>query len=160
MRRMLLLSFALSALLAGAASAQQFSSLEERMTEAEFKAAGLDKLTPEELARLNAFIAGETAEIASALPAATPATDLRGFPQRTGEAGEIYSSISGEFRGWSGAGTRLKLDNGQVWEVTDSTARLKVLMNDPQVIIEPGAFGSWYLRVEGYNSRARVKRIK
>ena len=142
----------------------------EEMTERERKAAEVlrdlralppgHKLTPEELARLNAFIAGETAEIASALPAATPATDLRGFPQRTGEAGEIYSSISGEFRGWSGAGTRLKLDNGQVWEVTDSTARLKVLMNDPQVIIEPGAFGSWYLRVEGYNSRARVKRIK
>lgn len=160
MRRMLVLSFALAALFGGTVLAQSFSSLEERMTEAEFKAAGLDKLSPEELAALNAFIAKETGEIASALPAATPAVDNRGFYERTGPEGAIYSSISGEFRGWDGAGDRLKLDNGQVWEVTDSTARLKVLVNNPRVIVEPGALGSWYLKIEGYNSRARVKRIK
>ena len=160
MRRMLVLSFALAALFGGTVLAQSFSSLEERMTEAEFKAAGLDKLSPEELAALNAFIAKETGEIAAALPAATPAVDNRGFYQATGPDGAIYTSISGEFRGWEGAGTRLKLDNGQVWQITDSTARLKVQVTDPRVIIEPGAFGSWYLKIEGYNTRARVKRIK
>ena len=160
MRRMLLLSFALSALLAGAASAQQFSSLEERMTEDEFKAAGLDKLSPEELARLNAFIAGETAEVAATLPAATPMADNRGFYQRTGPQGEIITSITGEFRGWSGAGTRFVLDNGQVWETTDSSTRLSVKLTNPEVTIEPGILDSWYLRVAGYNTRAKVKRIK
>ena len=48
MRKLLLLSFALAALFSGSVLAQSFSSLEERMTEAEFKAAGLDKLSPEE----------------------------------------------------------------------------------------------------------------
>lgn len=160
MRRMLVLSFALTALLAGAASAQQFSSLEERMTEDQFKAAGLDKLSPEELARLNAFIANETAEVAATLPAATPMADNRGFYQRTGPQGEIITSITGEFRGWSGAGTRFVLDNGQIWETTDSSTRLSVKLTNPEVTIEPGILDSWYLRVAGYNTRAKVKRIK
>ena len=162
MRRMLALSAALSALLfAGSALAQSFSSLEERMTEAEFKAAGLDKLSPEELARLNAFIAAETGKVASSVPAATPmAEDLRGFNQRSGPDGAILTSITGEFRGWSKAGTRLKLDNGQVWDITDSTSRLRINVVNPDIVIEPGVLGAWYLRVEGYNTRARVKRIK
>ena len=159
MRRMLLVSLVLSAALAGSALAQSFSSVEERMTEAEFKAAGLDKLSPEELAALNAFIAAETGKVASTLPAATPVADNRGFNQPSGPDGAIYSSISGEFRGWS-QGSRFTLDNGQVWQVADSTARLRVKMQDPKVIIEPGALGAWFMKVEGYNARAGVKRLK
>lgn len=159
MRRMLLVSLVLSAAMAGSALAQSFSSVEERMTEAEFKAAGLDKLSPEELAALNAFIAAETGKVASTLPAATPAVDNRGFNNRTGPDGAIYSSISGEFRGWS-QGSRFTLDNGQVWQVADSTARLRVKMEDPKITIEPGALGAWYMKVDGYNARAAVKRIK
>ena len=47
------------AIAAPLAFAQQFSSVEERMSSADFKAAGLDKLSPEELAKLNAFIKNE-----------------------------------------------------------------------------------------------------
>ncbi len=160
MRRMLLISLVLSAFISGSALAQSFSSVEERMTEAEFKAAGLDKLSPEELARLNAFIAAETGKVASSLPAATPAVDNRGFYERTGPGGAIVSSISGEFRGWDGKGDRFTLDNGQVWEVTDSSTRLSVKLDNPQVTVEPGVLGAWYLKVQGYNTRAPVKRIK
>ena len=159
MRRMLLVSLVLSAALAGSALAQSFSSVEERMTEAEFKAAGLDKLSPEELAALNAFIAAETGKVASTLPAATPVADNRGFSRPSGPDGAISSSISGEFRGWS-QGSRFTLDNGQVWQVADSTARLRVKIEDPKVIIEPGALGAWFMKVEGYNARAAVKRLK
>ena len=158
MRKMLVLSLALAALFSGSVLAQSFSSLEERMTEAEFKAAGLDKLSPEELARLNAFIAGQNAQAASAAQATVP--DDRGFYGRTGADGEIISSSSGEFRGWSGAGTRFTLDNGQVWETTDASSRLVVKLTNPGVIIEKGFLGAYYLRVEGYNTRAKVKRIK
>ncbi|WP_374604875.1 hypothetical protein [Arenimonas sp.] len=157
---MLLISLVLSAFIGGSALAQSFSSLEERMTEAEFKAAGLDKLSPEELARLNAFIAEETGKVASTLPEATPMADNRGFYQSQGPQGEIITSISGEFRGWDGMGDRFTLDNGQVWEVTDSSTRLKVKLTNPEVTIEPGVLGAWYLKVQGYNTRARVKRIK
>lgn len=160
MRRMLLISLVLSAFIGGSALAQSFSSLEERMTEAEFKAAGLDKLSPEELARLNAFIAEETGKVASTLPAATPMVDNRGFYERSGPDGAIITTISGEFRGWDGRGDRFTLDNGQVWEVTDSSTRLSVKLDNPEVTIEPGVLGAWYLKVQGYNTRARVKRIK
>jgi len=157
MRRMLITTLVLFALVGGNAMAQSFSSLEERMTAAEFKAAGLDKLTPEELKALNAFLAGK---VVTAAPAGTPAVDNRGFEGRTTASGAIVSSISGEFTGWDGRGTRITLTNGQVWEVTDSTSRLKVKVNDPAVIITPGVLNSWYLRIEGYNSRAKVKRVR
>lgn len=129
------------------------------MTAAEFKAAGLDKLTPEELAALNAFIAEEVGR--GNLPAATPAAeDTRGFLRRTDTpADAIVSSIAGEFRGWDGRGQRLTLENGQVWEIVDGT-RLKIMTVNPTIIIEPGSFGSWELRVDGWNTRAKVRRIR
>lgn len=157
MRRLLITSLFLFALVGGNALAQQFSSLEERMTAAEFKAAGLDKLTAEELKALNAFLAGK---VVTATPAGAPAQDNRGFESRTTASGAIVSSISGEFTGWDGRGSRITLTNGQVWEVTDGTSRLKVKVNDPAVIITPGVLNSWYLRIEGYNTRAKVKRIR
>ena len=78
----------------------------------------------------------------------------------TGADGSIYTSITGEFRGWSKSGERFRLDNGQIWQITDSTSRLKVSMVNPEIVIEPGALGAWYMKVVGYNTRARVKRIK
>ena len=119
MRRILLPLALAAAFSAGMAQAQTFSSLEERMTESEFRAAGLDKLSEEELA---------------ALP--------------------------GEFRGWSRKGEAITLANGQVWEIVDSASRLRVNLTDPQVVITQGALGAWYLRVEGYNTRVNVRRIK
>ena len=43
-------------LITAAASAAEFSSLEERMSQAQFHAAGLDKLSPEELKVLNDWV--------------------------------------------------------------------------------------------------------
>ncbi len=154
MRRFAVALIVLLALVGGTALAQQFSTLEERMTHSEFKAAGLDKLTPEELAALNGWLAGKSAV------AVAPAQDNRGFNASTDPSDSVVSSVTGEFRGWSGKGDRINLANGQVWEVIDSSARLRVLLENPTIIVEPGVLNSWYLRVEGYNSRARVKRIK
>lgn len=156
MRRLMIVALVLFSLAAGAASAQQFSTLEERMTYAEFKAAGLEKLTPEELAALNSWLAGK----ASGTVAATPAQDTRGFEGRASTAGAVVSTIAGPFRGWKGKGDRFTLANGQVWEVTDSGTRLSVSVENPTITIERGMFDAWYLRVDGYNARARVKRVK
>ena len=158
MRKMLLLSFALAALFSGSVLAQSFSSLEERMTEAEFKAAGLDKLSPEELAALNAFIAAETGKVASTLPAATPAVDNRGFNKPTGPDGAIYSSISGEFRGWSN-GTVFALANGESWRVTEGSYSARPVSN-PGVTIRPGMISGWYMEVDGHPVKAKVRRLK
>lgn len=156
MRRLIVVALVLFSLAGGTALAQQFSTLEERMTYAEFKAAGLEKLTPEELAALNAWLAGK----ASGTVGATPAEDMRGFQNRSNYAGAIVSSIQGVFKGWKGKGDRFTLANGQVWEVTDSGTRLSVTLENPTVTIERGMFDAWYLSLDGYNTRAQVKRIK
>jgi hypothetical protein len=156
MRRMLATTLVLLTLASGSAFGQQFSSLEERMSAAEFKAAGLDKLSPEELARLNAWLSREVDETAREVAASVPA-DQRGFR----ETGDIATRIVGKFTGWNGRDGRFTLSNGQVWQSIDPNARFGgVELDSPEVVVEQGAFGSWYLSVVGYNSRVQVKRIK
>jgi hypothetical protein len=160
MRRLLTLSLLLLSLAAGNAFAQQqFSSLEEKMTEAEFKAAGLDKLSAEELAALNAWLAGRVAP-ATAGTAPSAADDRRGFRSSPDEdQGSIVSTVPGEFRGWRERGDRFELANGQVWETVEA-AKFVVNLRDPMVSITPGMLNSWYLRVDGYNARVKVTRIR
>lgn len=146
------------------AAAQQFSSLEERMTYNEFRAAGLEKLSAEELAALNAWLRKDLPQVAaSAAATAQPIEDRRGFPLSAsdqGPEGDITSRIPGEFRGWSNK-QRFTLENGQVWQVNDSTSTLAgIKLQDPVVTLSRGVISGWFLSVEGYNARARVKRIK
>ena len=141
----------------GTVSAQPFSSLEERMSAADFEAAGLDKLSPEELERLNAWLRSHTA--AQAQGSYPPAGDRIGF-RDPGPTGTVVSQIDGEFTGWSGR-TVFRLKNGQVGQQIDSDARLGgVRLDSPGVRIEQGLFGSWLLQVDGYNSQVRVKRLQ
>ena len=160
MRRLLTASLLAFALSAGVAGAQEFSSLEEKMSAKEFREAGLDKLTPEELAALNAWL-GAKMRWPSAT-AAAPVADRRGFRDRDGDADESdnVTRIDGPFRGWRKLGERFVLNNGQVWEVTDAPSKFVVNLVDPVVRIEEGAFSAWYLSVDGYNARVKVKRIK
>ena len=146
--------------------AQQFSSVEERMSSADFKAAGLDKLSPEELARLNAFIRNEvstrTAQAhAQGVREQDRSDALRmGFKDYYGDRDKITSTIPGTFRGWSG-GTEFTLANGQVWRQSDPSSQLVgVHLENPVVYISPGMMGTWFLQVEGYGSYTKVERVK
>ncbi len=164
MRRSLFPAVLALALVATGAQAQEFSSLEERMSAAEFKAAGLDKLSAEELAALNAWLGREVDETAQAVAATRgPATpvDRRGFEGAGHDYSDIETRIAGEFTGWDGRDGRFVLTNGQVWQSVDPGSRLAgVKLDSPLVRIEPGAFNSWYLTVEGYNTRVKVRRVK
>jgi hypothetical protein len=155
------------------AADEGFSSLEEQMTGKEFTTAGLDKLTPDELAALNAWIRRHSlatlAEPASAASTAVATTvteaeaegDQRGF--RTEKAKEdrspITSRIVGKFQGWDGE-TVFKLENGMIWEQADNDKFYIREVENPVAIIEPGIFGTWRLRIDGYNSKCRVERIQ
>lgn len=141
------------------ARAQQFSSLEERMTPGDFKAAGLDKLSPEELARLNTFVRSEMEQ---------RVTEARGKqdPKRVGfhdvgaNRDPIVSSIPGRFTGFDGT-TTFHLANGQVWHQINSDSTLRgIRLDNPVVTIKPGLFGSWELTVKGYNAVAKVERVQ
>jgi hypothetical protein len=155
------LRIALLALLLGLslpAASADFSSLEERMSDAEFKAAGLDKLTPEELAALNAWLQRRTAGTAPAATYVPPSEDRTGFRDPVDTDG-VVSRIAGEFSGWSGQ-TQFKLENGQVWEQAESGSMRGVSVDSPAVTIKPAFMGSWLLKVEGYNQAIRVRRVK
>lgn len=141
--------------------ASGFSSLEERMSAAQFRAAGLDKLTPEELASLNDWLRASGTTSASApvgYAAPTPAEDRIGFYSETTTT-SVISRIAGPFTGWDGK-TKFTLENGQVWQQVESASLKGVNVDSPAVTIEPAFMGSFLLRVDGFNQRLRVRRIK
>ncbi|MDW8480161.1 MAG: hypothetical protein RML12_10725 [Xanthomonadales bacterium] len=150
------------ALLAPTVLSQGFSSLEERMSEAEFRAAGLHKLSPAELAALNAWLRQRLGALPEAPEGASAAEEDRiGFPARS-ERRVIVSRIDGELDGWGKdplRKTRFRLQNGQVWEQVD-TSRGDLRLVDPVVTIEPAALGSWLMRIEGSNRTIRVRRVR
>ncbi len=160
----------LATLFAQTAIAQTaFSSLEEQMTGKDFEAAGLEKLSPAELAALNAWIRSRTLATLDA-PKAGSATavyagqdgDTRGFEteqMRNADRSTITSRIVGSFTGWDGQ-TVFTLENGMIWEQADKDKFYVKAIENPVVTIEPGAFRTWKLSVEGYASDCRVERIQ
>jgi hypothetical protein len=161
MRRIFIALVCAFTLIATAAIAKEFSSVEEQMSAREFKAAGLDKLSAEELAALNAWIRNNQPAAGGSSVAYDRAADDRtriGFDDSDARD-DISSNIIGEFRGF-GTGTTLKLENGQVWQVTGGELTGIKAMSNPKVSIRPGLIGGWRLQVEGYNSVAKVKRIQ
>jgi len=163
MTTLLLLTVSLSAL-----AAEGFSSLEEQMTGKEYMAAGLDKLSPQELDALNAWIRAhslatldQATAVAStgASASASGNKDMRGLKTDSSDKSPISSTIKGKFNGWDGQ-TVFKLENGMIWAQADKDKFYIKEVENPKITIEPGMLGSWYLQVEGSNSRCKVKRIQ
>ncbi len=147
-------------LIATAAIAKEFSSVEEQMSSRDFKAAGLEKLSPEELAALNAWIRSNPSTSGAGVVYNRAADDRVRIGFDDSEAREVVTSnIIGEFKGFGG-GTTLKLENGQTWQVESGDLSGIKAMSNPKVTIRPGLIGGWRLQVEGYNSVAKVKRVE
>jgi hypothetical protein len=141
----------------------KFSSIEEQMTGNEYSATGMDKLSPEELAALNNWIrARSLATLDQVRPVANNSMDERGFEnQKMSEMDRstITTRLVGTFTGWDGE-TVFKLDNGMIWEQADKDKFYIKEIENPAITIEPGAFKTWKLSVEGYASDCRVERIQ
>ena len=69
----------------------------------------------------------------------------------------IVSTIEGPFEGWNG-NTVFRLKNGQVWRQIDKSVFYE-RTQDPKVEIKKGLLGVYYLSIEGYGSRCKVKRV-
>ncbi len=159
-KRLLLILLALTC--AQVQAAAEFSSLEERMSDADFRSAGLDQLSPEQLARLNDWLRRNAiTTVGATAPSAAPVDHTLGLPTlRPDDDEAIVSRLLGDFSGWRG-GSRFELENGMVWETSGAVQPLHVrTMQQPKVRIEPAFFGTWMLKVEGYNSSVRVKRVR
>lgn len=157
--------------LASPALAQRLveGDLQQQMSPAEFKAAGLDKLSPAELTALNGWLQGKVAAVAADTREQVREqareegrqeviVKNRGFFD-FGSNEPITSTLQGEFRGF-GKARRFVLANGQEWEQSDDTVLSGVRKTNPAVSISPGLLGVWYLRVDGVNTRAKVRRTK
>jgi hypothetical protein len=147
-------------------AANGFSSLEEQMTGKEFKAAGLEKLSPQELAALNDWIRshslGSLAVAKTTSPVVTASEDIdrRGLPSDDGEDDSpIESRIIGNFSGWDGQ-TVFKLENGMIWVQDDKDKFHIKEVRNPAVTIEQGLFNSWKLSIEGHKDDCKVRRIQ
>jgi hypothetical protein len=145
--------FLLAFFAAGTLHAQQETSaqsIEQRMSPAEFKAAGLDKLNKAELQQLNNWINGvKTVYVEKRVEVEKPKESTE----------DINSQLVGEFRGWRG-NTTFTLQNGQVWQQMDNTELFASKQMNPKVRVAYSSFSGWKLQVDGYNSWVKVKRVK
>ena len=145
-----------------------FSSLEEQMSGKEFTATGLDKLTPEELRALNNWIRSRSVATldppkdgSDALASGT-AGDARGFDKvkkSEKDRSPITTRVKGSFTGWNGH-TVFDLENGMIWEQDDKDKFYTQEIQNPEITINRGMFGSWHLSVAGLKSSCKVKRIQ
>ena len=141
------------------------------MSRDEFRRAGLERLSAEELAYLKAYLSGSVRE---SVTSATQQNSDRVEPQTGSEAafGEeqlkrkvekdvpeaITARINGEFRGWDG-NTVFRLDNGQVWKQRVGGKYRSRKRQDPEIVIERGRFG-YYLKLIESGRSVGVKRIR
>src|SRR3546814_3308786 len=83
-------------------------------------------------------------------------SENRGF-FHFGSDDPIESRITGTFAGFR-KGNTYTLDNGQQWRQTDTASLAGVRVANPAVRITPSIIGNtWYLRIDGYNTRADRK---
>ncbi|MET1256333.1 hypothetical protein [Aliikangiella maris] len=83
------------------------------------------------------------------------------FGQRTTPSEQlqsIESHIVGQFKGWQ-KGAIIQLENGQQWKVI-SESKGYAKLQSPKATISRGILGSFDMRIEGFRTKAKVKRIK
>ncbi len=114
-----------------------------------------------------------TAKAYSASVAATPApVEERAQPSSAKQAEQfgvenvrpkeqldkIESSIAGPFEGWV-PHQRIRLANGQVWQIADDSTHWMSVEN-PKVVIWRGLLGAYYMNIGTLNQAPRVERVK
>jgi len=139
----------------GSAGAAGFSSLEERMSQSEFHAAGLDKLSAEELKTLYEWLRVHSNVTTTYV---TPGGSPVFYPQDNARE-TIEAHISGRFRGWYGSSV-FTLDNGQELKQAESGSATCGPIENPKIKIKPMLMGSWLAYIESCPDSVRVARVK
>ena len=124
------------------AQPEMSGSIKEMMSPDEFKAAGLDKLSADELQRLDAWLQGyrqvteQAAEKKATARASRTKMDL------------IVSRVDGTFNGLTGR-TVIRLEDGTVWRQANADDRYRPRVTDhPAAAVIHGIFG-YKMRIEG-----------
>jgi hypothetical protein len=147
-------SLVIGLLLAPAVTAEEPPDVRALMTADEFRAAGLERLTPAELEALSRWLLRYTA---------TQASELRENSEfvreeiRKVEQEGVRTRIVGEFRGWDGD-TVFRLENGQVWKQR-LPGQWHYVASSPEVELSKNFMGFWMLRVLDADRAVGVTRI-
>ena len=147
-----ILAFAL--LLATMATGEAPPDVRAMMTPDEFKAAGLERLSPAELEALNRWLLRHTARQASEL---RQNNELVSEEIRKVEQEGVRTRIAGEFHGWDGD-TIFRLENGQVWKQR-LPGNWHYRASAPEVELRKNFMGYWMLRVLEADRAVGVTRI-
>lgn len=102
--------------------------------------------------------AGVTPAPAAPAAATAPAAAPNFGQERRDEPQALQSSIPGFFEGW-GPRTRIRLANGQVWQVVDDSQGVYALTN-AKVTVRRAMLGGFVLEIEGANKTPRVRRVE
>lgn len=84
---------------------------------------------------------------------------MEAVKQREEQPQSVQSTIVGSFEGW-GPGSRIRLANGQVWRVIDGSDAVLAPRTDVKVSMERNLFGTIFMRVDGTNASAKVRRVE
>lgn len=123
--------------------------LQDMMTSDEFKAAGLEKLSEEELKNLNAWLQGyrRTTETKAA-EKATAEVKTKVASESRAKMDSILSRVDGTFTGLTGH-TIIKLEDGTTWKQANADDRYRAQITDsPPAKVSRGPFG-YKMRVVG-----------
>ncbi|QIB65494.1 hypothetical protein [Kineobactrum salinum] len=137
---------------AALAADSDFPGIRKLMSEEEFRAAGLHRLSQEERAALNRWLVSYTVEEAPEL--------LRSNQEvrKADESIRIEANIKPPFSGWTGD-TLFHLDNGQVWQ---QRLRGRYFYNgdDTAVVIEKNLLGFYKMTLQASGRSVGVTRVR
>ena len=128
-----------------AAREETSGGIQQAMTPEEFKAAGLNKLSSEELQKLNAWLQGyrEVAE-----KAAEKKATARTEKVEHAKMDMLVSRVDGTFTGLTGR-TLIHLEDGTVWKQANADDRYRPKVTDhPAAVVIHGIFG-YKMQLEG-----------
>jgi hypothetical protein len=145
---------AISAPITGRAlqTSQVSLSMADVMTAKEFDAAGLRKLSPDELRVMNSWLNAYTRRVLAITQGQT--TSVADPPAASAV---IESQIDGDFNGWEGE-TIFKLRNGQIWQQSSYAYTYHYAYAPKVLIYKSGA--SYKMKVDGVDREISVKRLK
>lgn len=159
----------LSGMNAVAAQAGKSTDIRDLMSVIQFHQAGLDRLTPQQLDALNAWLnvylqqghQASTVNTHLTVPVAASHVPAATFGQEQIQAQgpqQIESRIDGVLHGWTGS-TVFKLENGQIWQQSGPGYQTGMRLDHPSVVIKKLAFG-YLLTLPGNSETVFVRRIK
>jgi len=115
--------------------------------------------TASRVACYDAIPVGVAAPAAAAARTPEQNFGMEAVKQREAQPASIRSTVVGDFDGW-GPGSQIRLANGQVWRIIDGSDAVLPRTKDAAVTIERNVFGTLFLKVDGGNSSAKVRRVQ